>query len=688
LARKILLADDSVTAQNMGRRILTDAGYEVTTVNNGSAALKKIAELKPDLIVLDVYMPGYGGLEVCQRIRENKETAQLPILLTVGKLEPFKPDEARRVRADAFIVKPFDPSELLTALTKLEDRIVPKPEAFKPGRFAKAIAALEQSSSDSFGDKETGWKDRLNIPHPPVKSSDPEPEPEPARSIKTDPDRELKDPGKGAFERPIPAGLPADITPEEIAAITAAAAALKAKDSEAESAEVKEHTSANEGMRTAESPEASAPSTEPETSAQEIPATFASAFQDQAEREPVAEAEEQTVAKAETTETVEVAKAEESKAEEPVVAPSAAAESVPNEPVVDAVAKPAEEGVKPDVDVMAAIAALGNISDADDSREAHAGTETDSARSAQGPRWVAESISVSSDESTFILEQEMEKAYAAFAAAEGARAAMAAGGSSTDFGASSSVAVAEAAAVDEAPARVEQPEEMVAATEAVVAPVTEQQRESTSEPVAVEAVAQQEVPTVADAPEPKEEAFAAAAGAMEAVSVVTSSGADTAVVDAGEQKRESELAAAWANWKQIRETILQPQAAPQETQEAAHSSVEPVAQEVEASSDGPQPEVAATPAEVSTPQEAAATAAEPEAVAATSVPESTTETHEPEAIAEATEVVASAEGPSAEDSSKPDETAEAISSVVDEMLAELKPKLMKELSKKLKKGKR
>ena len=100
MARKILLADDSVTAQNMGRRILTDAGYEVATVNNGSAALKRIAEWKPDLIVLDVYMPGYGGLEVCQRLREAPETARIPVLLSVGKLEPFKADDSKRVRAD------------------------------------------------------------------------------------------------------------------------------------------------------------------------------------------------------------------------------------------------------------------------------------------------------------------------------------------------------------------------------------------------------------------------------------------------------------------------------------------------------------------------------------------------------------------------------------------------------------
>ncbi len=129
MARTVLLADDSVTAQNMGRRILMDAGYEVVTVNNGSAALKKIHESRPDLIVLDVYMPGYGGLEVCQRLKESVETARIPVLLSVGKMEPFKAEEARRVRADGHIVKPFEASELLAALTKLEDRIVPQPES-------------------------------------------------------------------------------------------------------------------------------------------------------------------------------------------------------------------------------------------------------------------------------------------------------------------------------------------------------------------------------------------------------------------------------------------------------------------------------------------------------------------------------------------------------------------------------
>ncbi len=152
MARKILLANDSVTAQNMGRKILADAGYDVLTVNNGSAALKRVAELKPDLIILDVYMPGYSGLEVCQRLKDAAETADIPILLSVGKLEPFKPPEARRVRADARIVKPFEASELLAALRHLETLIAPASE--RPGFCAAATHVAEAGGEGSVNTEE------------------------------------------------------------------------------------------------------------------------------------------------------------------------------------------------------------------------------------------------------------------------------------------------------------------------------------------------------------------------------------------------------------------------------------------------------------------------------------------------------------------------------------------------------
>src|SRR5260221_13978646 len=123
---RILFADDSMTGQNMGKKILTDAGYEVIAVSNGAAAVKKIAEQKPDIIILDVYMPGYSGLEVCEKVRASFETMKTPVLLTVGKMEPYKSEDATRVRADGVIIKPFEASDLLAIVKKLEERIVPK----------------------------------------------------------------------------------------------------------------------------------------------------------------------------------------------------------------------------------------------------------------------------------------------------------------------------------------------------------------------------------------------------------------------------------------------------------------------------------------------------------------------------------------------------------------------------------
>jgi len=125
---KILFADDSMTAQNMGTKILSEAGYEVVAVSNGAAAIKKIAEQKPDIIILDVYMPGYSGLEVCEKLRSSIETLHTPVLLTVGKMEHYRSEDANRVKADGLIVKPFEASDLLAIVKKLEERISPRPQ--------------------------------------------------------------------------------------------------------------------------------------------------------------------------------------------------------------------------------------------------------------------------------------------------------------------------------------------------------------------------------------------------------------------------------------------------------------------------------------------------------------------------------------------------------------------------------
>jgi len=115
----VLLADDSVPAQNMGKKILADAGYCVQTVSNGLEALRKIAEHAPDIAILDIFMPGYTGLEICERLRASAATATLPVILTVGKLAPYRPEDGEHVHSNAVIVKPFAAAELVSAVRSL-----------------------------------------------------------------------------------------------------------------------------------------------------------------------------------------------------------------------------------------------------------------------------------------------------------------------------------------------------------------------------------------------------------------------------------------------------------------------------------------------------------------------------------------------------------------------------------------
>jgi twitching motility two-component system response regulator PilH len=441
LARKILLADDSVTAQNMGRKILADAGYEVITVNNGSAALKRIAEQKPDLIVLDVYMPGYSGLEVCQRLKETQETSRIPVLLTVGKLEPFKPEEAKRARADAFIVKPFEASELLSALTKLEDKIVPRSETSKPGRFARSIAAIEEGRYDRTmaADEDSGWKSRISFPSAKKKPSDREdaddsaiynpvnkdlrtvvdPRPTPPQEIKSADAR--VDLGALATQ-----GLPKDVTPEEIAALAAAAAQVQGSIATGKKAEPVPEPDVTpvapaEEAKIVPDAKAETPSIY-EQATVEIPrAAVAEAMRTEATQTDVTLTEVTRSDKAEGKEKIEAPSYESSEAKATSMAAGASLVQAPGP-----IAGQAAPAVLADVN-------SGNGAGYHSSAEDSAGSPAEepvtmalaagAAPSGGASRWTAVAVALAPEESAISLENEMQKAYAAFAAAETPRVA-------------------------------------------------------------------------------------------------------------------------------------------------------------------------------------------------------------------------------------------------------------------------
>ena len=722
MARRILLADDSVTAQNMGRRILSDAGYEVVTVNNGSAALKKIAENKPDLIVLDVYMPGYGGLEVCQRIKESHETRQIPVLLTVGKLEPFKQEEARRVGADAFIIKPFEATELLTVLTRLEDKIVAQPQPQKTGRFAKALAAIEQSDGDRFGDKETGWKNRLTIPRPGMKPKAEEEAPEAvvgsSRGIESRvpevSEPKSSEPDKPAepsreFERPIPAGLPADITPEEIAAITAAAASFGGKPETA--ATSLEAVASTDAVATQEAAPAEVSSSPAESAApvENVPTVDAEApaptlppapevAQDRAveasleAQSAVAEVPSDAVAASDSASVEVTAQSADAPAASEAPAVEAVAQAVPAETQISQSEKPASG----DAEVMAAIDSLspwsGALQSVPPAASGSNGAGQDAAASghissaiagvkATGPRWIAEAVAVAAEESKLALDQEMEQAHAARAVAQSAELATAMAVDVPSSPAAVATVEAEISAIASSVESVATAAESVPAATAAEGSVVETSiadtaaiqsasiessapDSSTAAPAIVEEVAQEAVASAVassasasstidasttdasttDAVSvPQEAAFAAAAAAGSAAdypSPMETASAATAVPEPAESKsaeaephREAELAAAWRNWKQIRESLAESQAAsPAMNTPAAEAKSSPSEEEV-----APAPSAPAPPA----PAEVEAAAGE--------APEEST----------------------------------AIASIVDSMLAELRPKLVEEIAKKM-----
>ncbi len=104
---KLLLADDSVTIRKVVEMAFIDAGIEVFSADSGEAAMQKFIEVQPDIVLVDVEMPGPSGYQICEMIKQDAATRHLPVLLLVGSFEPFDQTEAERVEADGFLTKPF-----------------------------------------------------------------------------------------------------------------------------------------------------------------------------------------------------------------------------------------------------------------------------------------------------------------------------------------------------------------------------------------------------------------------------------------------------------------------------------------------------------------------------------------------------------------------------------------------------
>jgi CheY-like chemotaxis protein len=154
---RILLVDDSPHAQRIGERILADEGFEVVTVSTGDAALIRLDDVDPDVVVADTVMPGRNGYDICHYLKLSPRHRHVRVILTAGVLDQLDEAELKRVGADGTLRKPFEATALVTAVKPLAEAVtaeralkglppravMPEPAKIRPQSFTPFVTILD-----------------------------------------------------------------------------------------------------------------------------------------------------------------------------------------------------------------------------------------------------------------------------------------------------------------------------------------------------------------------------------------------------------------------------------------------------------------------------------------------------------------------------------------------------------------
>jgi DNA-binding response OmpR family regulator len=119
MGKKIVVIEDDPTSQKFLELVLGKEGYTVLIASNGLEGLRKINEETPDLILLDVMLPGIDGFEISHRLNSELGRAKIPIIMMSAKAQNSDQDAALKVGANAFLSKPIDRLVLLKTISEL-----------------------------------------------------------------------------------------------------------------------------------------------------------------------------------------------------------------------------------------------------------------------------------------------------------------------------------------------------------------------------------------------------------------------------------------------------------------------------------------------------------------------------------------------------------------------------------------
>ncbi len=118
----VLVVDDDPDVCDLVTYKLEQSGLDVRRASDGDAALREVAKKVPDLVLLDVMMPGVSGLEVLERWRKDEATAAMPVIMLTAKAQENDVERGFELGADDYVIKPFSPRELVRRVTAVLSR--------------------------------------------------------------------------------------------------------------------------------------------------------------------------------------------------------------------------------------------------------------------------------------------------------------------------------------------------------------------------------------------------------------------------------------------------------------------------------------------------------------------------------------------------------------------------------------
>lgn len=120
MRKKILVVDDEDSIRELLTALLEENGYTVDTAKDGEEALLKLRDQNPDLVLLDMMMPGMSGRELCEKIRSDPKTKNMKVaFLTVAKFSEIGKEALDKMHVLDYITKPFDNEDLLGRIKKI-----------------------------------------------------------------------------------------------------------------------------------------------------------------------------------------------------------------------------------------------------------------------------------------------------------------------------------------------------------------------------------------------------------------------------------------------------------------------------------------------------------------------------------------------------------------------------------------